>query len=304
MLNDYIQRFTSWLTVEKGYSPHTVDGYLRDISEFAAFAGKGMQVGAIDSRTVRAYVYSLNRKMKSSSVSRKLSALRTFFRFLVREKVISSDPVAGVTRPKQAKHIPNFLSIDEVFTLMDAPGSQDTFMTRDRAILEMLYSTGMRVAELVSCDMAALDFEKEMVKVTGKGERQRVIPMGKQALDALGIYRDHRSQLIRSRVSKGLNVDQDAVFLSSRGTRLTTRSVERLVKMYARRAGISTVVTPHALRHSFATHLLEMGADLRAVQELLGHVSLSTTQKYTHLNMDHLMEVYDKAHPKARKAKM
>lgn len=301
MITDYVQRFSSWLTVEKGYSPHTVDGYLRDLQDFIAFVGAETELAAVDSLTVRAYVYKLKTKIQSASVARKLSALRTFFRFLVREQVIGRDPVAGVSRPKQAHYIPNFLSVDEVFSLLVAPGPGDTFVARDRAILELLYSTGMRVAELVSCDMSALDFAKEMVRVRGKGGRERLIPMGKPAIEALRTYQEQRQQLINFRVHKGAVVDRTAVFLNGRGTRLTTRSVERLVKMYSQRAGITTVVTPHALRHSFATHLLEMGADLRSVQELLGHASLSTTQKYTHLNMDYLMEVYDRAHPMARK---
>jgi integrase/recombinase XerC len=296
-------RFSSWIAVEKGYSPHTVNGYLRDIREFISFIGKDTEVAAVDALMIRAYIYRLKTRLQSSSVARKLSALRTFFRFLVREKVIGLDPVAAVSRPKQGKYIPNFLSVDEVFILLVAPGAQDAFAARDQAILELLYSTGMRVAELVSCDMAALDFERGMVRVRGKGNRERLIPMGRPAIEALQAYiageRAPIAAALRQRAAAG---HHDALFLSGRGTRLTTRSVERFVKMYARRCGITTVVTPHVLRHSFATHLLEMGADLRSVQELLGHASLSTTQKYTHLNMDHLMQVYDRAHPKARKS--
>ena len=303
MIRDYVERFSSWLTVEKGYSPHTVAGYLRDLTDFIAFVGADAELATVDSLTIRAYVYKLKTRLQSVSVARRLSALRTFFRFLVREQVIDRDPVAGVSRPKLASSMPNFLSVDEVFSLLMAPGPEDTFAVRDRAILELLYSTGMRVAELVSCDMASLDFAKEMVRVRGKGGRERLVPMGKPAIAALRAYLEQRQQLINFRAQKGAVVDRTAVFLNSRGTRLTTRSVERLVKMYASRAGITTEVTPHALRHSFATHLLEMGADLRSVQELLGHVSLSTTQKYTPLNMDYLMEVYDRAHPKARRGK-
>ena len=303
MIRDHVERFSSWLTVEKGYSPHTVAGYLRDLTDFIAFVGADAELATVDSLTIRAYVYKLKTRLQSVSVARRLSALRTFFRFLVREQVIDRDPVAGVSRPKLASPMPNFLSVDEVFSLLKAPGPEDTFAVRDRAILELLYSTGMRVAELVSCDMASLDFAKEMVRVRGKGGRERLVPMGKPAIAALRAYLEQRQQLINSRAQKGAVMDRTAVFLNSRGTRLTTRSVERLVKMYASRAGITTEVTPHALRHSFATHLLEMGADLRSVQELLGHVSLSTTQKYTHLNMDYLMEVYDRAHPKARRGK-
>lgn len=300
-LTSCINSFTNWLRVEKGYSPNTVDSYIRDLREFAAFAGEEISGDDIEGRTIRGYVYTLHKKNKSSSVARKLSALRTFFRFLLRERIVKNDPVAGISTPKQDKYMPVFLTVDEVFALMDTPGEDDLFAERDRAILELLYSTGMRVAELAALDMDRLDFETGMVKVTGKGNKERLVPIGKPALEALIRYFPQRERVIADRVRRGNVAERDALFLNSRGTRLTTRSVERLVKMYAQRAGIAARVTPHSLRHSFGTHLLEMGADLRSVQELLGHVSLSTTQKYTHLNMDHLMDVYDRSHPKAKK---
>ena len=299
-LKEHIAKFINWLKVEKGYSHNTQESYLRDLREFSSFVDEKASVEAIDVSQVRAYVYALSEKNKSSSIARKLSALRTFFRFLVREKVITQDPLTGISMPKQSKYMPVFLTVDEVFSLMESPAEQDSFAARDRAILEMLYSTGMRVAELVALNINRLDFDEGMVRVTGKGNRERLVPIGNPALAALQQYFPQRDQLIRSRIKRGKAPEKDAVYLNSRGDRLTTRSVERLVKMYAQRAGIATRVTPHALRHSFATHLLEMGADLRSVQELLGHVSLSTTQKYTHLNLDHLMEVYDQAHPKAK----
>lgn len=302
-LSDHILRFIEWLRVEKGYSSNTQENYLRDLREFSAFVGEGATAGAIDVSMIRSYVYTLNGRNKSSSVARKLSALRTFFRFLVRDQIITHDPVTGISMPKQSKYMPVFLTVDEVFSLMESPDDRDTFAARDRAILEMLYSTGMRVAELVGLDINRLDFDEGMVKVTGKGNRERLVPIGNPALAALKQYLPQRDRLVVARIKRGNIPEHDAVFLNSRGERLTTRSVERLVKMYAQRAGIATRVTPHALRHSFATHLLEMGADLRSVQELLGHVSLSTTQKYTHLNVDHLMEVYDRAHPKAKSKK-
>ena len=197
--------------------------------------------------------------------------------------------------------MPSFLTVDEVFSLLETPGEDDRFAFRDRAILELLYSTGMRVAELAGLDVSQLDFSGESVKVLGKGNKERIVPVGRAALEALQSYFSQRLSLLEARVARGHSLEGDALFLNSRGTRLTVRSVERLVSEYAVRAGIITRVTPHALRHSFATHLLEMGADLRSVQELLGHASLSTTQKYTHLNMDYLSEVYDRAHPMARK---
>ncbi|MEA1933748.1 MAG: site-specific tyrosine recombinase/integron integrase [Thermodesulfobacteriota bacterium] len=302
-LSNYIKRFSVWLSVEKGYSPHTVSSYLRDLREFSGVAGEKNKVADIDSRVVRAYVFSLNRKNKSSSVARKLSTLRTFFRFLIREQIIDSDPVVSISSPRQDAYMPVFLSVDEVFSLMEAPGDNDTFKERDLAVLELLYSTGMRVSELVSLDMNRLDFDSKMVTVTGKGNKERLLPMGRPAVEALSAYFPQRETLILNRIKRGKKAEKKALFLNGRGSRITSRSIERLVGTYSDRAGITLRVTPHALRHSFATHLLEMGADLRSVQELLGHESLSTTQKYTHLNMDHLMEVYDKAHPMAGKGK-
>lgn len=299
-LADLRQQFCRWLEVEKGYSPHTVSSYGLDLSEFIDFIGTETVAEAVDGRQVRAYVYSLSGKNKSSSVARKLSALRSFFRYLIREQHVAHDPLAAISMPKQEKNIPVFMTVDEVFSLLEMPTEADTFAARDRAILEILYSTGLRVAELVGLDMDRLDFASGMLRVVGKGSRERLVPVGNPALDALASYLPQRNQLILERAGRGQTPERNAIFLNSRGTRLTTRSVERMVKMYAERAGIAARVTPHALRHSFATHLLEMGADLRTVQELLGHVSLSTTQKYTHLNMDHLADVYDRAHPKAR----
>lgn len=299
-LQDILPQFSRWLAVEKGYSPKTVESYGRDLAEFATFVEPGQDVRQIEARAVRSYVYALNGKNKGSSVARKLSALRTFFRHLLREGVITHDPVAPIATPKQEKHMPVFLTVDEVFTLLEMPGAGDAFAFRDRAILEILYSTGLRVAELAALDLERLDAEEGMLRVTGKGNRERLVPVGSPALEALSQYLPQRTLLIRERIARGEAPENKAVFLNHRGLRLTTRSIERLVKFYALRAGIAARVTPHALRHSFATHLLEMGADLRTVQELLGHVSLSTTQRYTHLNMDHLNEVYDRAHPKAR----
>jgi integrase/recombinase XerC len=299
--DDYLARFVEWLDVEKGYSPHTLTNYQRDVDDFLAFAEEPPDLAALDPLFVRSYVYHLNSRCKSSSVARKLSALRTFFRFLLREKIVASDPFSHVSMPKQGKYIPVFLTVDEVFSLLEAPDGRDTFAMRDRAILELLYATGMRVAELAGLNIDRVDFQEGMVKITGKGNKERLVPMGDPALDMLNQYLPQRRDLTAARVKRGNKPEKDAVFLNVRGGRITTRSIERLVSFYAERAGILAQVTPHALRHSFATHLLEMGADLRSVQELLGHASLSTTQKYTHLTIDHLMEVYDASHPKARR---
>ena len=301
MITTNIDRFITWLSDERGYSPHTIINYRRDLQEFAADAGKEINVSEIDKQIVRNYVYSLNIKNKSSSVARKLSTLRTFFNFLEQEGIVEQNPMGAISMPKQEQHIPVFLSVDEVFSLLESPSTHEASGVRDRAMLELLYSTGMRVSELVSCNMADLDFDIEMVRVKGKGNRERMIPIGGPAVKALNDYFIQRDIQLKKCLQQGRKFDGDAVFLNNRGSRLTTRSVERLIAEYGRKAGIDKPVTPHVLRHSFATHLLEMGADLRSVQELLGHASLSTTQKYTHLDMVHLMKVYDKAHPKARK---
>lgn len=297
-----IHSFLRWLDTERGYSPHTVSGYGRDLYEFSETLDLDLDVTDLEAVHVRRFVVGLHGRNSAATVGRKLSALRTFFKFLLREKVITDDPVATITGPKVGKYIPVFLTVDEVFSLIEAPGRRDRFMLRDRAILEVLYSTGMRVAELVSRDILNLDFKSEMLRVRGKGNKERLVPVGRPALEAVRAWLPLRETLITDRARRGRETEEGkkALFLNGRGSRLTSRSVERLVKAYGERAGIPQIVTPHALRHSFATHLLEMGADLRSVQELLGHASLSTTQRYTHLTLDHLTEVYDKAHPNAK----
>ena len=299
-IDSHIDAFLIWLEVEKGYSVHTVSGYGRDLSGFAGTLPENQETENIEALHIRRFVVSLHGHNSAATVARKLSALRTFFKFLLREGKIVHDPIAGITGPKTGKYLPVFLTVDETFSLLEAPGKKDRFMLRDCAILELLYSTGMRVAELVSRDLLNLDFTTEMLRVRGKGNKERLVPVGRPALEAVKAWFPQRQQLITDRAGRGRPVERAALFLNGRGSRLTTRSVERLVKSYGERAGIPQIVTPHALRHSFATHLLEMGADLRSVQELLGHASLSTTQRYTHVTLDHLTEVYDKAHPHAK----
>ncbi|MHB8790353.1 MAG: site-specific tyrosine recombinase/integron integrase [Desulfobulbaceae bacterium] len=302
MLDERIPAFAAWLEVEKGYSLHTVQGYRHDVVEFCGYLRARGGGEAATPAKVRGYVASLYTVNSSTTVGRKLSALRTFFRYLCRQGVLAADPLTGIANPKTARNIPVFLTVDEVFALLEEPGKNDTFARRDTAMLELMYSSGLRVSELVSRDLNHLDFASGMVRVTGKGNKERLVPFGAAAAEALQRYFPERQQFLASRLAGGRSADSQALFLNSRGGRLTARSVERLVQSYGVRAGITASVTPHALRHSFATHLLEMGADLRTVQELLGHVSLSTTQKYTHLNLDHLTRVYDQAHPLARKA--
>ncbi len=299
-IETHIESFLRWLEVEKGYSVHTVSGYGRDLTEFSGTLQADHKVEALQSVDIRRFVVSLHGHNSAATVARKLSALRSFFKFLLRKKKIAHDPIDGITGPKTGKYLPVFLTVDEVFSLLEAPTEKERFMLRDRAILELLYSTGMRVSELVSRDLLNLDFTTEMLRVRGKGNKERLVPVGRPALEAIQAWFPLRDQLIADRARRGREVEKKALFLNGRGGRLTSRSVERMVKSYGEKAGIPQIVTPHALRHSFATHLLEMGADLRSVQELLGHASLSTTQRYTHLTLDHLTEVYDKAHPHSK----
>ena len=292
-----IELFTRWLAIEKGYSEHTISGYRRDLLEFTRMLGEKPPLAGVSAGHIRGFVVSLHGHNCSGSVARKLSALRTFFRFAVRRGLVENDPLIGISGPKAGRFIPVFLTVDETFALLETPGVEDTYMHRDKAMLELLYSTGIRVSELVSRNLTDLDFASEVLRVRGKGNKDRLVPVGRPALEAVSNWLPQRLQLIHERAGRGLVVEQDSLFLNGRGSRLTSRSVERIVKTYGERAKISQMVTPHALRHSFATHLLEMGADLRSVQELLGHASLSTTQRYTHLTLDHLANVYDKAHP-------
>ncbi len=283
--------------MEKGYSEHTAASYRLDVADYVSTVACDDGVINLNQADIRSWVYGLNGKKKPASVARMISGLRQFCRFLVREDYLDVDPTRSVAMPKIGKHIPVFLSVDEVFSLIEEPQVNDRFQLRDTAILELLYSSGMRVSEISKCELDALDFQQGMVTVIGKGKKERLIPVGNQAIDAVQNYLPLRLSLIEAKLKRGKSHDDEPLFVNSRGGRLGTRSIERMVAGYGQRAGIPVPVTPHALRHSFATHLLEMGADLRVVQELLGHASLSTTQKYTHLTIDHLMDVYDKAHP-------
>jgi len=300
MIRD-IHSYTQWLETEKGYSKHTIDSYRRDLLELHQFLNEDRQTSSINPEEIRKYLTSLHGRNSSVTVARKLSSMRSFFRYMRRRKGLKSDPLASFTGPKLGRHIPVFLTVDETFALLEAPNDKDTLRLRDEAILELLYSTGIRVSELVSRDMPDLDFVEEVLSVRGKGGKQRLVPVGRPAIEAVRKWAGQRDKIITSGLARNKPVADKAMFLNNRGGRLTVRSVERLVKNYGERAGISQIVTPHALRHSFATHLLEMGADLRAVQELLGHASLSTTQRYTHLTVDHLASVYDQTHPLAKK---
>jgi integrase/recombinase XerC len=248
-----------------------------------------IKIEEVDRLAIRKYLSFLHRKNRKSSIARKVSTLRSFYKYLVREQVVSSNPAKNVATPKAEKPLPTALTVDEAFRLMESPMEREQL--RDRAILELLYSSGLRVSELVGLDGNRLDQELGIVKVMGKGRKERIVPVGKKAMEALKTYLKDRG-----------HVEPNApIFVNPSGGRLTSRSVGRLVKKYTRDSGVFRKISPHSLRHTFATHLLDAGADIREIQEMLGHASLSTTQRYTHISLGKLMEVYDKAHPRSFK---
>lgn len=291
-----IATFIRRLAVEKGYSPHTCRAYDHDLREFFAdLAEKGTgQTGAvITPQRIRGYIGRLHHKNSRRTIARKLSALRSFFEFLAEEERGKENPAQGVQTPKLEKTIPGCLTVDDAFRLLDAIETHSLAGKRDRAMFETLYSSGVRVSELVGMNWFDFDPEQRLIRVSGKGGRDRVVPIGRKSLAALTAYRE---ALWRE---KGVPLDQDGpLFLNCFGGRLTARSVGRILERRFRECGIPVPVSPHGLRHSFASHMLGAGADLRALQEMLGHRKLSTTQRYTHISIDTLMAAYDKAHPR------
>ncbi len=302
-MESLIQQFAAHLRNERNVSPHTVRNYLSDLAQFQRFlverelaldGAGGVDAGKVDIHVVRAYLASLAPDRKKSSMGRKLAALKGFFRYLVTTKRIEKDPLLLINSPKQEKPLAKFLTVDDAFHLLDSIKLENGLDQRDRAVLEVFYSTGIRVSELVGLDWADIDIQLGIIRVVGKGAKERIVPIGVVAQKALESYADSVRQQWQV-ACRGAT----PVFLNHRGRRITTRSVARIVEKHLRLAGIQIKMGPHGLRHSFATHLLNGGADLRVIQELLGHVSLSTTQRYTHLNLDQLTAVYDKAHPRA-----
>jgi integrase/recombinase XerC len=290
---NYFEQFLLFLKSEQNVSPHTLRAYAGDLSDFLIFADKNPK--DIDNLDIRSFLASLHHKdLKKSSVSRKLATIRSFFKFLHRHGYVKNNPAKLVSNPKVPKELPRFLSIDEVFHLIETPEGGSFTPARDKAILELLYSAGLRVSELTALDMSDLDIKESLLRAKGKGRKERILPIGQKAMEALHNYLPER--MSRKRKSA-------AVFLNARGGRLTQRSIRRILVHYSRMINLEGNLGPHTLRHTFATHLLHEGADLRSIQELLGHSSLSTTQRYTHVNIGHLSEVYDKAHPLAKEEK-
>ncbi|MBC8283831.1 MAG: tyrosine recombinase XerC [Nitrospinae bacterium] len=303
-MEKHIKEYTDYLVAEKNASPHTLNSYLNDLSQFEEFlkqSGHGgesavPEIGSIDRLAIRSYLgFLYEKKLSASSMRRKLSTLSSFFRFLCREGHLKNNVVKSVPAPKMENKLPSFLSIDEMFRLIDLPQGDGFLVIRDRAMLELFYNTGVRISELVSLKTGDIDLATQMVKVLGKGNKERLLPFGRKCVEALENYERVRSDKIMA-----TKINTDFLFLNHRGKGITTRGVRKIIGKYVTTGNFPGKVSPHSIRHSFATHLLEGGADLRSIQELLGHASLSTTQKYTHLTIDKLVETYDRAHPRAK----
>ena len=307
MIDEYLTQFLEHLRYERNVSEHTLRNYQSDLQQFYDhLAPADPQSGnrsepdltQIDHLTIREWLAALHSaQKKKSSVARKLAALRTFFQFLVREGVLEFNPAKLVATPRLEKKLPKHLTIEDAIRFIETPDSETDLGRRDRAMLELLYAIGVRVSELTKLDIHDIDFTNKLIRVSGKRRKERIVPFGDPAHDALRNYLAVREQFL-NQAPVSLR-EPSALFLNYQGTRITTRSVGRMVEKYIRLCAGMYDLSPHALRHSFATHLLDSGADLRDIQELLGHARLSSTQIYTHVSMEKLIEVYDKAHPKA-----
>jgi integrase/recombinase XerC len=305
VLVDDLMAFDRNLRDERGVSPHTRRSYLHDLSRFIDFLSGtflskevgSIAAGEVDALAIRSFLAHLRKEgLAKSSIGRHLSALRTFFTFLMREGRAEVNPARAVTSPRPDATLPRTLSVEEASAVVEAPDPDAALGVRDRALLELLYATGLRVSELVGLDVADVDVVSRQLRTIGKGRKERVVPFGQKAAAAIRTYlpvRDTLRPVVGAR-------DREPLFVNSRGARLTDRSVRRILDRALFSAEVERHASPHALRHSFATHLLAAGADLRTIQELLGHASLSTTQKYTHLDVERLIEVYRKSHPKAK----
>ncbi|MCK9554627.1 tyrosine recombinase XerC [bacterium] len=300
MINE-IAQFLNYLRVEKDASSHTIRNYRNDLLQFVEFiSDKSYSVldrlNEIDHITIRNFLANIKDKNYSrATVVRKIAALRSFFRYMLREGFIKANPAVGMIMPKKERKLPNFLDMKEIGKLLEAPDVNILDGLRDRAILEILYSSGIRVSELVGLNAGSVDLIGEVLKVKGKGKKERLVPIGSVAVNILNEYINKR----KKGDYKGRRADFTAVFLNKYGQRITDRSVRRIVDKYIRNVALEHKISPHVFRHTFATHMLDAGADLRSVQELLGHSSLSTTQIYTHVTTEKLKKVYDKAHPRA-----
>jgi integrase/recombinase XerC len=290
-----IEDFLDYLRHERNASVHTIAGYGRDLGQLAAFLkDRKTDWRSVDNVILRGFLGTLyERKSKKSTIGRKLAAMRSFYDFAVKKKWIVDNPARILATPRQEKNVPSFLSEDEMTQFLDVPTSDKPLGRRDRAILELLYASGIRVSELVGIDTVDVSFAERMIRIRGKGKKERLVPFGTRASESLDAWLRDRSELL------GCRGGESALFLNYRGGRITSRSVERIVDKTLKKTAIRRKISPHSLRHSFASHLLGRGADLRAIQELLGHASLATTQKYTHLDVRQILDVYRKSHPRS-----
>lgn len=295
-MHDQLQDFLNYLSVERGLAPNTLESYGRDLRQFLVFLQekKGLQVVEVTQAVVIGYLLHLQAKGRATAtLSRSLAAIKSFYHFLAREQIIPKDPTVNLDAPKQEKRLPRVLSVEEVVKLLEQPDLKSPSGIRDRTMLEVLYATGLRVSELVSLKIENVNLEEGYLRCLGKGSKERIIPLGSVATKYVTFYLDHARKFLAS------NPREEILFLNHHGNGLTRQGFWKIIKKYADQLGIANSITPHTLRHSFATHLLENGADLRSVQEMLGHADISTTQIYTHLTRNKLKEIYEKTHPRA-----
>jgi len=302
MLTDLVASFIDYIRFEKNFSPHTVRSYTRDLEEFLSFLGvedkSGPDLAEIDHITIRDFLVHLQiRGNSKSSTARKLATLRSFFRFLHQREISDSNPARLVKTPKTPIRNPRFLKVSEIDQILDLPDLKKPKGCRDKAILELLYGTGIRVSELTGLDVGHCSLSERLIRVLGKGNKERLVPFGKRAKTAIEEYLPVRQSILRKSKCRK---DPEALFVNLRGSRITPRSIQRLLSQYINEGALLLDVHPHLFRHSFATHLLNRGADIRSIQELLGHENLSTTQKYTHLQIEELIANYRSAHPRAK----
>ncbi|MGH1460833.1 MAG: tyrosine recombinase XerC [Neptuniibacter sp.] len=295
MKESLLEQFLHYLATERQLSPHTLDNYSRDLEKLLVFSEEQNipHWQQLEAKHIRQFVAKLHRKgLSGSSIQRTLSAVRSFYRYLCREKIAENNPADAVQAPKSPRKLPNTLDADQIGQLLAVPVT-DAVSARDAAIMELIYSSGLRISELVGVDLNDLDLPDHSLRVTGKGNKTRMLPIGRKALSAIDIWFNYRHELA--------DFDEKALFVSQRGSRITVRNTQQRMDYWGKRLGVQGKVHPHRLRHSFASHMLESSGDLRAVQELLGHEDISTTQIYTHLDFQHLMQVYEDAHPRAHR---